>query len=217
MSDFDEMLRRQLRGDLEEFGRSQAELARFLGVDRSVVSKMLSGRRSIKAAEQAKIREYLRATRPNPADPDLSRLRPEGPPTGVVRAAIAGGNDYLLVLTHAAQVEVALRPYVPDGSWITSANICEAVARSGHGGTDFGERIQALFELRDAFVHSAQPRSLDEHELQKLLVRIIIEGSVPPDGADDRRMRMAFVVSCAALSHFVELGDDAQQDSNTAA
>lgn len=219
MTDFDESLRQQLRAELEEFGRSQADLARYLGVDRSVVSKMLSGRRLIKAAEQAKIREYLRITLPDLADPDLVRLRPDSPPAGTVRAAIAGGNDYLLVLTHAALVERALKPHSPGQAWISQENVQRAVARSGYGGAEFGDRMQALFELRDEFVHSSQPRSLDEPELQALLGRIIIDGSAPPDGPDDRRMRMAFVISCAAFSHLVELGAETepQNGRNTAA
>lgn len=51
-----------LKSELEKPGRSQAALARFLGIEQSKVNRMCNGGRQIKAKEAEGIRAYLAAT-----------------------------------------------------------------------------------------------------------------------------------------------------------
>ena len=59
MSEVDEI--QWIRDDLKQPGKSQAGLARHMGWDPSVVSKILRGRRGLKVQEAAKIRAYFGA------------------------------------------------------------------------------------------------------------------------------------------------------------
>lgn len=58
-----------LKRELTRYGRSQAALARALGIDTSAVNRMVKGTRQIKAAEAQSIVDYLERTDPNKAVP----------------------------------------------------------------------------------------------------------------------------------------------------
>lgn len=53
-----------IRSGLKKPGKSQAGLARKLGIDRSQITKMLDDKREIKASELSKISEYLEEAEP---------------------------------------------------------------------------------------------------------------------------------------------------------
>jgi transcriptional regulator with XRE-family HTH domain len=62
MDEFSDLSPGALKRYLRTYGRSQAALAAFMGLDVTAVSKIVNGKRQLKAHEADKIREYLNNT-----------------------------------------------------------------------------------------------------------------------------------------------------------
>jgi SOS-response transcriptional repressor LexA len=92
MNDFRAVMDPQwLKAELEKPGRSQSDLARFLGIDHpSIINRMCKGTRQIKAWEADKIRQYLLQTEERSASvyhlPARGELTAGLPVRGVVEA-----------------------------------------------------------------------------------------------------------------------------------
>jgi hypothetical protein len=71
------MHREWLRRGLQQPGKSNAGLAKVLGIDPSIVSKMLTGKRQIKATELPAIARYLGVPEPRSVYEGDGPLRPE--------------------------------------------------------------------------------------------------------------------------------------------
>jgi len=83
-----------IKQGLERTGRNQVQLAELLGLDPAAVSRLLKGRRQLKATEADTIRKWLEtATEPEPAGPPAGmkpappRLPDNPPPDAVIPGA----------------------------------------------------------------------------------------------------------------------------------
>lgn len=163
-----------LKSQLEQPGRSQAALARFLHVDQSAVNRMCNGTREIKAREADQIQAYLRGTSRGAQDSDgfgEEAADFEGGPTvveGVVEAGTwrdssarpAGPRTIPVISSSPIKGEVfALRVAGPsmnktyqDGSYVI-------VRRWNGGPLPFG---------RDVIVQRTRPDGLYETTIKEL-------------------------------------------------
>ena len=122
MSEVDEI--QWIRDDLKQPGKSQAGLARHMGWDPSVVSKILRGRRGLKVQEAAKIRAYFGAKIESKAisknEIQSLSLQPLGERNLPILGAAKGGERGLF-LDNGAFFEMVQRPP-------TLADVTEAYA-----------------------------------------------------------------------------------------
>lgn len=82
-----------LKQELDKPGRSQSALARFLGLDHpSIVNRMVSGARQIKANEADKIRAYLDSTNKDPATLSTASQAPGSVAKVKVRGIVEAGS-----------------------------------------------------------------------------------------------------------------------------
>lgn len=113
---------RWLKDELAKPGRSQTGLAKWLGYDHpSIVNRMCSGERQIKAFEADKIREYLTVTeRGSPAT--IAHVAPTPTPTALlsVKGTVEAGSwreVALADLDHEAETLIAPRSVVDSGAF----------------------------------------------------------------------------------------------------
>lgn len=111
-----------LKDELAKPGRSQTGLAKWLGYDHpSIVNRMCSGDRQIKALEADKIREYLTVTeRGSPAT--LTHIAPKPAPTALltVKGTVEAGSwreVALADLEHDPETLIAPRSVVDSGAF----------------------------------------------------------------------------------------------------
>lgn len=76
------MDKKAIAAALEQAGKNQADLARYMGWSESTVSKLLNGPRHLKASEADKIRLFLGMSRA-PAIPPTLDVRPVDTPSGI--------------------------------------------------------------------------------------------------------------------------------------
>lgn len=70
-----------VRAALDASGRSQSELARFLGRDPSIVNRLIRGGRGLKVDELVRIRQFFSAAEAGGGDPARPRELPQAPVT----------------------------------------------------------------------------------------------------------------------------------------
>lgn len=155
-----------LRNELDKPGRSQSALARFLGVEHaSIVNRMVSGARQIKATEADKIRAYLDGTSREPVTLSHSGASLTNAAHLLVRGTVEAGSWKELAYSDTALEELpapqsivnsgafALRVvgpsmdlFYPDGSYV--------VIQPWHGGPlPFGKHVVVERE-RDGLIET---------------------------------------------------------------
>lgn len=70
-----DMDKKTIKSLLEKAGKTQADLARYMGWSDATVSKLLNGPRHLKASEADRIRQFLRLPDPNSANSSIMDVR----------------------------------------------------------------------------------------------------------------------------------------------
>lgn len=100
-----------LKAELAKPGRSQSDLARFLGVDHpSIVNRMCTGARQIKAGEADKIREYLARTEERAASVYHLPANTERTSPLIVRGTVEAGSWRESSVGDLSEAEVITAP-----------------------------------------------------------------------------------------------------------
>ncbi|MHB8285942.1 MAG: helix-turn-helix domain-containing protein [Caulobacteraceae bacterium] len=190
MAKFETMKIGELKTLMAAPGRSQTGLAKALGIDPTGVSKLLSGKRSLKASEIPKIQQYLADTEPFTGGqtepratvmPELANLGLAGLPDHMLSLAQKGNDSELIIVyTNAIEDEyrsfihrkglAELEPYIGERLDILARHATDAGVPPGI--SDFSK----MLAFREIFTKATRQLDLRDHEVHRLAVDFIGAG-----------------------------------------
>lgn len=203
-----------LKQELEKPGRSQSALARFIGLSHpSIVNRMVTGHRQIKATEADKIRAYLDATSRDPATLTTTSQSTENASIVRVRGVVEAGSWRDLSYAEAFSEElIAPKSVVYSGAYALkvagpSMNVFYAdgsyvIAQPWMGGAmPVGKHVIVERERPDGLVETTikemRRGQTGELELWPRSTNPAHQTPIPYDQADEVLVRVIGVVTWA--------------------